>query len=50
MLVPKLSALKRDMEAYFRYYSNDPVNTGRFANGRIPADSVFGANKMLRRI
>ena len=25
-------------------------NTGRFAQGRIPADIVFGANKMLRRI
>lgn len=49
-LVPKLSALKRDLEAYLRYYNNDRVNTGRFANGRIPADIVFGANKMLRRI
>ena len=49
-LVPKLSALKRDLEAYLRYYNNDRVNTRRFANGRIPADIVFGANKMLRRI
>ena len=49
-LVPKLSALKRDLEAYLRYYNHDRVNTGRFAQGRIPADIVFGANKMLRRI
>jgi len=48
-LVPKLSALKRDLDAYLRYYNHDRVNTGRFAKGRIPADIVFGANKMLRR-
>lgn len=49
-LVPKLSALKRDLDAYLRYYNEDRVHTGRFTNGRIPADIVFGKNKILRRI
>jgi len=49
-LVPKLSALKRDLEAYLRYYNEDRVHTGRFTRGRIPADIVFAKNKVLRRI
>lgn len=48
-LVPKLTALKRDLAEYLRYYNRDRVNTGRFAAGRIPADIVFGANKMQLR-
>lgn len=49
-LVPKLSALKRDLEAYLRYYNEGRVHTGRFTRGRIPADIVFPKNKILRRI
>lgn len=49
-LVPRLTALRRDLKAYLRYYNDDRPNTGRFARGRIPADIVFGANKMLGRI
>jgi transposase InsO family protein len=47
-LVPKLTALRRDLAGYLRYYNEDRPNTGRFARGRIPADIVFGANKMHR--
>lgn len=49
-LVPKLTGLQRDLVAYLRYYNDDRSNTGRFARGRIPADIVFGANKMRRKI
>lgn len=48
-LVPKLTALRRDLAAYLRYYNNDRVNTGRFARNRIPVDIVFGANKIFGR-
>lgn len=35
-LVPKLSALKRCLDAYPRWYSHNRVNTGCFANCRGP--------------
>lgn len=47
-LVPKLTALTRDLKAYLRYYNHERANTGRFARGRIPADIVYGARKMRR--
>lgn len=49
-LVPKLTALSRDLESYLRYYNHDRVHLGRLTKGRIPADIVFGANKMRRGI
>jgi len=49
-LVPKLTALQRDLESYLRYYNHDRAHLGRLTKGRIPADSVFGANKMRARI
>jgi transposase InsO family protein len=48
-LVPRLTALQRDLESYLRYYNYDRVHLGRLTNGRIPADIVFGANKMRPR-
>lgn len=49
-LVPKLTALNRDLESYLRYYNHDRIHLGRLTKGRIPADIVFGANKMRARI
>lgn len=49
-LVPKLSALTRDLGAYLLYYNEDRVHTGRYTQGRIPADIVFAKNKILKRI
>lgn len=45
-LVPKLTALKRDLESYLHYYNENRVHTGRLTNGRTPASIVFGARKM----
>ena len=45
-LVPKLTALARDLEAYLHYYNEDRVHLGRLTKGRIPADIVFAANKI----
>lgn len=45
-LVPKLTALARDLRSYLQYYDHDRPNTGRFARGRVPADIVYGARKM----
>jgi transposase InsO family protein len=44
-LVPKLTALSRDLEDYLRYYNEDRAHLGRLTQGRIPADIVFAANK-----
>jgi transposase InsO family protein len=48
-LIPKVTALKRDLSAYLRYYNFERAHTGRRNQGRPPADIVFGANKMLPR-
>ncbi len=48
-LVPKLTALQRDLQSYLRYYNYDRAHLGRLTKGRIPADIVFGANKMHAR-
>jgi transposase InsO family protein len=47
-LVPKLTALRRDLKSYLRYYNHDRAHTGRLTRGRIPA-AVLGDNKMLLR-
>jgi transposase InsO family protein len=47
-LVPKLTALRRDLKSYLRYYNQDRAHTGRLTRGRIPA-AVLGDNKMLLR-
>jgi transposase InsO family protein len=45
-LVPKLTALRRDLKRYLRYYNFDRAHTGRLTRGRVPAEIVYGAAKM----
>jgi transposase InsO family protein len=44
-LVPKMTALQRDLHEYLADYNTDRAHTGRLTNGRVPADIVFGARK-----
>lgn len=48
-LVPKSTALRRDLEQYLNYYNNERAHTGYRSNGRTPAELVFGARKMHPR-
>jgi transposase InsO family protein len=45
-LAPKITALRRDLDEYLRYYNLDRAHTGRLTKGRVPADIVFKARKM----
>jgi transposase InsO family protein len=45
-LVPKTTALAKDLDAYLRTYNFDRAHTGRLTQGRVPGDVVFGARKM----
>ena len=45
-LHPRYTSLKRELERYLAYYDFDRVHHGRLTRGRIPADIVYGANKM----
>jgi hypothetical protein len=45
-LVPKLTALQRDLDQYLDYYDFDRAHTGGLTRGRVPAEIVYGANKM----
>jgi transposase InsO family protein len=45
-LAPRITALRRDLDEYLRYYNRDRAHTGRLTKGRVPADIVFGAHKM----
>jgi transposase InsO family protein len=47
-LVPKLTALRRDLEAYLDYYNYDRAHLGRHTGGRSPAE-VIGARKTRPR-
>ncbi|MFL5861352.1 MAG: integrase core domain-containing protein [Solirubrobacteraceae bacterium] len=44
-LVPKLTALRRDLAEYLDYYNTDRAHTGRHNQGRVPAEIVYGAHK-----
>jgi transposase InsO family protein len=44
-LVPKLTALERDLDRYLDYYDFDRAHTGRLTRGRIPGEIVYGARK-----
>jgi transposase InsO family protein len=44
-LVPKMTALGRDLDECLRDYNHDRAHTGRLTRGRVPADIVFGARK-----
>src|SRR4029077_11956513 len=45
-LVPKITALRRDLDEYLAYYNFDRAHTGRHTQGRVPAEIVYGARKM----
>ncbi len=47
-LIPKLTALRRDLEDYLDYYNYDRAHTGRLTQGRTPWQ-VLGARKMRIR-
>jgi transposase InsO family protein len=44
-LVPKVTALERDLDEYLAYFNFDRAHTGRLTQGRVPADIVLGARK-----
>ena len=48
-LVPKYTALRKDLKAYLRYYNFERAHTGRLNKGRTPAQLVYGARKMRPR-
>jgi transposase InsO family protein len=45
-LVPRLTALERDLEQYLGYYNFDRAHTGRLTKGRVPGEIVYGARKV----
>ena len=45
----RFTGLKRDLEQFTRAYNFDRIHHGRLTQGRIPADIVYGANKMRTR-
>lgn len=45
-LVPKLTALERDLDRYLGYYDFDRAHTGRLTKGRVPGEIVYGARKV----
>ena len=44
-LVPRMTALQRDLDEYLFDYNFDRAHSGRLTKGRIPGDIVFGARK-----
>ena len=48
-LVPKFTALRRDLTQYLGYYNHERAHTGRRSNGHTPAELVYGARKMRPR-
>jgi transposase InsO family protein len=44
-LVPKMTALTKDLDEYLVDYNYDRAHTGRLTQGRVPADIVYGARK-----
>lgn len=45
-LIPKSTALARDLDEYLTDYNTDRAHTGRLTQGRVPADIVYSARKM----
>jgi transposase InsO family protein len=45
-LIPKLTALERDLKQYLGYYNFDRAHTGRLTKGRVPGEIVYGARKV----
>jgi transposase len=48
-LYPRYTGLRRELDRYLADYNFDRVHHGRLTNGRIPADIVYGARKMVAR-
>jgi transposase InsO family protein len=48
-LVPKLTGLVRDLDAYLRFYDEERAHTGRLTQGRTPLEALIGARKMRPR-
>jgi transposase InsO family protein len=48
-LVPKLTALGRDLVQYLTYYNFDRAHTGRLTKGRVPGEIGYGARKVRPR-
>ena len=48
-LVPKSTALSRDLEQYLDYYNFERAHTGRLTRGRRPGEVVYGSRKMRPR-
>ena len=49
LLVPRYTALRRDLQQYLRYYNFERAHTGRRNQGQPPADIVYAAQKMHPR-
>jgi len=45
-LVPKITALRRDLDEYLAYYNADRAHTGRHNRGCTPSEILYGAKKM----
>jgi transposase len=45
----RFTGLKRDLDQFIDYYDHDRTHHGRLTRGRIPADIVYGANKVKTR-
>jgi len=48
-LVPRYTALRRDLEQYLGYYNFERAHTGRRNRGHPPAELVYGAGKVRPR-
>jgi hypothetical protein len=48
-MIPKYTALRRDLIQSLRFYNFDRAYTGRHAAGRTPAQLVYGARKVRPR-
>ena len=48
-LIPKITALKRDLDDYLTYYNFERAHTGIRNAGATPAQLVYGARKMRPR-
>jgi transposase InsO family protein len=48
-LVPKYTALRRDLERYIAYFNFDRAHLGRYTQGRTPAEVVYGSRKTRPR-
>ena len=48
-MIPKYTALCRDLVRYLRFYNFERAHTGRHNNGRTPAQIVFGSRKTRSR-